>query len=278
LDSSFGTGGQVVTNWLIPIGAMSRVARADAVVVQPNGKIVAAGTAQYVIDNRFFRQDFALARYNVDGTLDSTFGVGGQVLTDFGGVALEEGLGVALQPNGKIVVAGRSRGDFALARYDTDGSLDGSFGTGGKVFTDFGGTLETARDVAVQPDGKIVAAGPGALARYNVDGSLDSSFGTGGKVLTGGVNAVAVHPNGTIVAAGAAAGVGGPDFAVLRYGKDGSLDGSFGTGGIVLTDFGRDDRGHAVAIQPDGTIVVAGVTGGRPAGPEDDFVVARYLP
>src|SRR5262245_15010196 len=150
------------------------------------------------------------------GDLDMSFGTGGKVTTDFGGH--DAALAVALQTDGKIVAAGLASvigsEDFALARDNGAGALDVSFGTGGKVTTDFAGDLDQALAVAVQTDGKIVAAGLAfvsgigenfALARYNMDGSLDMSFGTGGKVTTdfagsfGAASAVALQTDGKIV-------------------------------------------------------------------------------
>jgi len=113
------------------------------------------------------------------GDLDPTFGTGGKVVTDFGGSEFANA--VAIQTDGRIVVAGQTATDLALARYKPDGGLDPSFGTGGKVTT---GGQDFADAVAIQPNGKIVVAGGNELIRYNADGSLDSSFGTGGKVTT----------------------------------------------------------------------------------------------
>jgi uncharacterized delta-60 repeat protein len=160
LDPSFGSGGTVTTDFGLGSGF------GGALAVQSDGKIVAAGRAG---------SDFVLARYNGDGSPDAGFGSGGNVTTDFGGVVFDAAFAVALQANGKIIVAGSAfsfpAADFALARYNPDGSLDPSFGSGGKVTTDFGG-FDVAFGVALQPDGKIVAAGQGgsgsdfALARY----------------------------------------------------------------------------------------------------------------
>jgi uncharacterized delta-60 repeat protein len=137
------------------------------VAIQPNHKIVAAGFTGA-------GDDFALARYNLDGSLDTSFDGDGKVTTDFGG--LDGALGVAIQPDRKIVAAGFTGDDFSLARYNLDGSLDTSFGGDGKVTTDFGG-FDQAFEVAIQPNGSVVAAGftgdDFALARYNRDGSLD---------------------------------------------------------------------------------------------------------
>jgi uncharacterized delta-60 repeat protein len=260
LDPSFGSGGEVTTDF----GGSDS---AQAVAIQSDGKIVAAGLSG--------SGDFALVRYNPDGSPDSSFGNGGTLTTDFGGFDAASAL--AIEPDGRIVAAGRSgSGDFALARYNPDGSLDPSFGSGGKLTTDFGG-FDAAFGVALQSDGKIVAAGQGgssfdfALARYNPDGSLDASFGTGGKLTTDfaafeAATAVAIQPDGKIVTTGSTSS---GDFALVRYNVDGSLDASFG-GGIVATNFGFSSAfGGALAIQTDGKIVAAGRAG-------TDFLLARY--
>nr|MBA3382698.1 hypothetical protein [Actinomycetota bacterium] len=172
---------------------------AFAVAIQNDGRIVVGGWTGETPDG-----DFALARYNQNGVLDPTFDGDGKVTIDFGG--LEHAYALAIQSDGKIVVAGESRDesgdyDFALARLNVDGSLDtqgldrymdAPFGAGGRVTTDFNGGEDEALSVAIEPSGKIVLAGlaePNSsthdwdfgLARYNVDGGLDSSFGIGGK-------------------------------------------------------------------------------------------------
>jgi uncharacterized delta-60 repeat protein len=214
------------------------------------------------------------------GELDTSFDDDGMVTTDFGG--LDEALGVAIQADGKIVAAGRGTavGDFALARYNRDGSLDTSFDGDGKVTTDFGSPFDVALGVAIQPDGRIVAAGTAAgddfaLARYNRDGTLDTSFDGDGKVTTdfgamdAALGAPAIQPDGKIVAAGYT--TAGGDFALARYNRDGSLDTSFDGDGKVTTDFGSPfDVAAGVAMQPNGRIVAAGGDGG-------DFALARYL-
>src|SRR4029453_14887797 len=158
---------------------------------------------------------------NIDGTLDRSFGAGGKVSTDFGllqqGYSFALAHSLALQPDGRIVVAGEAtfgtfnaQADFALARYNSDGTLDSSFGTGGKVTTNVGGGRGVVSSIAVQPDGKIVAGGFArfdfALARYTPSGTVDASFGTGGEVTTNigglpdGVNTIALEPDGKIIA------------------------------------------------------------------------------
>ena len=285
LDTSFGTGGRLITNF----GGYSDAVR--SLVVQPDGKIVAAG---WTIGNP--GGDFALARYNVDSTLDMGFGIGGRVTTDFGG-GFEGVWSVALQEDGKIVAAGLTQtggiSQIALARYNSNGTLDASFGTGGRLTTAFpGASVAIAFSVAVQPDGKVVVAGwtnidggaDFALVRYTSTGTLDASFGTGGRVVTAfpdsqglsvaGVFSVAVQPDGKIVAAGDARLDGKYDFTLARYNSDGTLDAGFGAGGRVITDFaGSDDGAESVALQADGKIVAAGFTR---ASTYYDFALARY--
>ena len=164
-------------------------------------------------------------------------------------------------------------------------ALDPTFGGTGKVTTDFSGSEDSASSVAVQADGKIVAAGysyPGpdfAVVRYNSDGSLDPSFGGTGKVTTNVISwdiatSVAIQADGKIVAAGGSGSSGSiDDFALVRYNTDGSLDTSFGGTGKVTTDFGSDDSAYSVAIQADGKIVAAGSSG---AGFITDFALVRY--
>ncbi|MBI5563064.1 MAG: hypothetical protein HY894_09490 [Deltaproteobacteria bacterium] len=180
--------------------------------------------------------DFAVVRYNSDGTLDTSFGAGGSVVTDIRGYD-DYGNSLAILSDGRIVVAGDSYGlvdrDFAVVRYNSDGTLDASFGVGGKVTTDVGaGDDDYAYAVGIQSDGKIVAAGPAgngmlsdfAVVRYNTDGTLDASFGAGGMIRTDSgsidfANGLAIQPDGRIVVAGYsyAGGAGGYGFAVLRY-------------------------------------------------------------
>ena len=288
LDRSFSADGGVLTDF----GGFEE---ASAVVVQPDGKLVAAGTA-FVGGNR----DFALARYQPDGSLDTGFGSGGLVLTDFG-VGTDDGAAsLAIQPDGKLVAGGFSNAgspgdfDFALARYNPDGSLDTGFGVGGTLRTFFGGNSEGANALVIQPDGKIVAAGfsdggsPGdldfALARYNADGSLDPSFSGGGfRTFFGGssesAKALVIQPDGKLVAAGFSngGGAGDFDFAVARYSPDGNLDPSFGGGGFRTFLGGSSEGANALVIQPDGKLVAAGFSNAE--GPANfDFALVRYLP
>lgn len=303
LDTTFGSGGIVTTG--ISNGSADD---ARAVLVQPDGKLVAAGG-----------RDFAMVRYNPSGSLDTSFGSGGKVSTSLGtaGGARAAALYPAGTANaGKIVLGGfagkaSSSGswDFALARYNANGTLDTSFGNRGKVVTDFGGHYDEIDSIALQSDGKIVVAGmtlvPGsstngyqfALARYNNNGTLDSSFGSGGKVITKiasgdeWFNAVAIQPDGKIVAAGYAGGIyypGVSEIVVARYTSTGVLDtdSTAGFGPIVSTTGQRtgfavpywsgEENAYALALQPDGMIVVAGQTDTVPVNSGAHFVLARF--
>jgi uncharacterized delta-60 repeat protein len=262
LDPSFGNGGQVTTPF--PGGAW-----ASSTAIDPKGRILVTGGS----DCRKHKPGagcFALARYRPDGSLDGSFGGEGKVATHFQGGA---GAGsVALDSMGRIVVAGtRGSGSeigFAVARYRTNGKLDHSFGGDGKVNTRLRGNA-TANSVTCDPRNRIVVAGTNgggfAIARYRPNGKLDRSFGEGGKVTTGfrpetGANAVAIDPGGRIVVAGSASDLDGfySDFALARYGPNGSLDPSFGTGGKVITDLGGEDSANALAIESGGRIVAVG--------------------
>ncbi len=229
------------------------------------------------------------------GDLDPTFGSGGKVTTDFGGN--ETAWGLAVQPDGKAVVAGTRfdmgpSDDFVLARYTVSGALDPTFDGDGKVTTDFGGRSDGADDVAIQTDGKLVAAGSGftpvvrpldfALARYNRDGTLDTTFGDGGKVLTtfapnsiDSATAVVIQSDGKIVAAGHTRAGPSREFAVARYLPNGSLDPSFDGDGLAVTPISRgEDIAFDLAVQPDGKLIAAGYS--SPGG--FDLTMVRYNP
>ena len=294
LDPTFGIGGMVMTD----LNHSTDIA--NAVAVQADGKLVVVGEAYK--QNDFSGEDFVVTRYNPDGTLDTTFGRGGKVRTDFPGLAAVPS-SVVIQPDGKIVVAGGAfplftfLGNFELVRYNPNGSLDRSFGSGGIVTTTFPeGSYASA--VALQPDGKIIAAGTVfvdfiigessntdfALARYNSDGSPDATFGNGGQVSTDFVGleddafSVLIQPDGKIVAVGSA---NNPatyyDFAAARYLSNGTIDTTFGIAGKVSTDFGDQnfDRARSAALQPDGRIVAAGFAISQNGGVQN-FAVARY--
>ena len=294
LDPTFGTGGMVTTD----IGRSTDIA--NAVAVQADGKLVVVGMTYK--NNDFSGEDFAVTRYNTNGTIDPTFGRGGKVRTDFPGLAAVPS-SVVIQPDGKIVVAGGAfqlftfTGDFKVVRYNSNGSLDRTFGDGGIVTTNFP-QGSYAFDVALQADGKIIAAGtvfvnfdPGessntdfALARNNPDGTPDTTFGNGGQVSTDFVGfeddafSVLIQSDGKIVAVGSA---NDPatfyDFAAARYLSNGTIDTTFGVAGKVRTDFGDQnfDRARSAALQADGKIVAAGFAISHGGGVQN-FAVARY--
>ena len=286
LDTSLDGDGKVTIDFL------TSGDYAYATAVQTDGKIVAVGYIQPLSGG----DDFALARYHPNGSLDQTFGGDGRIITDMGFPTTSGGQAVAAQTDGKIVVAGYSyngfNDDFAILRYNADGTRDFSFGTGGKVLTDISTYAqgERAKAIAIQTDGRIVAAGQTtltagsdfALVRYLPNGALDTSFGSGGVVATdfsGGsydyANAVAIQADGKIVAAGVTSAGGSFDVAVIRYNADGTLDTTFDVDGKVVTSFSSSsDYGYAVVIQPDGRIVVAG-SANLPTS-FSDFILARY--
>ena len=268
LDTTFDGDGIVTT-------AFVDSALAYDVVIQADGKIVVAG--ETLADN----DKFALARYNSDGSLDTTFDGDGRVTTDI--CEFHDGAhGVAIQADGKIVAAGTSCEKFALARYNSDGSLDTTFDGDGFVTTVLtGATAAALFDLAIQSDGKIVGvglrcSGAGcleeegvidaadiALARYNSNGSLDTTFGGDGIVTTDfvsgssdGAHDVAIQADGKIVVAGGSDG----KFALARYNVDGTLDTTFDGDGLVTTapPGATDAMLSGLAIQSDGKIVGVG--------------------
>lgn len=264
LDVTFGNAGKV-------LGA---AVSADTcpVLVQPDGKIVVGGnTAGY---------DFQLVRYNADGSVDNTFGNNGVVTTDLGGTDLMSALAIeTVQVTGQsvpqtyIVAVGSSNDRaFAVARYNlADGSLDATFGNGGKVLSQFPGfSFDDAHSVAIRADGDIIVGGTVtggtssfALAAYRPDGSPDPTFGTNGlatpgtSVPPGGLNAITVLPDGSILGAGQAA-TSGNDAVLVRFKADGSLDTAFGNNGIADAGPGN---GQALAALSDGSAIMAGLTG-----------------
>lgn len=304
-DPTFGGAGGV----LVPFdpNGLSYLSNTK-VVVQSDGAIVIVGAAQISPSGE---RDFAVARLLADGSMDSSFGVGGETMVpfDLGGPPFrDEAHSVALQPDGKIVVAGSAEiewgdWDFAVARLNPDGSLDGTFGVGGKttVWFDLAGPLyDAAYGLAIQPDGKIILVGTAeeagdpylqmAAARLDTNGDLDLSFSEGGKNVIafdlGGLNRdfatdVAIQRDGKIVIAAAIDNPIAQSFAAVRLDQNGNLDGSFGQGGVVMIPFGGDafdqDVALAVAIQPDDRIVLVGYATPFEGGSRD-FAVARLLP
>ncbi len=275
LDTSFSGDGLVTTDFS---GTTSD--EANAVAIQADGKIVVAGRAG--------ANGFAVARYNTNGTLDTTFSGDGKVITNIGSEASANG--IAIQADGKIVVVGKAAASgsslFGVVRYNADGSLDLPFGgccTNGIVLTNASGTgSDEAKAVAIQADGKIVVTGAPnfTLARYNTNGTLDTTFSGDGEVTTpglGAAGAVAIQADGKIVVAGTG-NAPGPSggLAVARYNSTGGLDGTFSGDGIANATIGCFAAAHAIAIQKsNGRIVTAGSTLCIEAG-TSSFALARY--
>jgi uncharacterized delta-60 repeat protein len=305
LDPTFGNGAGYVTT--SPTNGADVV---HAALIQPDGKILAAGTVMIVTVKKNYSvldaQDFGVVRYNANGSLDTSFGSGGQALASFGSVNLNPSVknpsvwanayAAALYPqagtvnDGKIVLSGAetvstgssTQGFVVLARFNTNGTLDTTFGNQGEVTTSPGSSGAEGA-VAVQPDGKIVAAWGSStgfeLARYNPNGSLDTTFGSGGEVATSFgqrsyANALLLQPDGKLIAFGD----NSSSWEVVRYNPNGSLDTSFGTGGIVSGPSGTSSssNGASAALYPAGTanagkIVVDGWTA-------TGWGMARYNP
>lgn len=279
LDTSFDGDGKVTA-------AVGRISSISDVAVQSNGKIVIVGT---FISNSG-TGDFITVRFNSDGSLDTNFDGDGIVITTVTSSG-DQAYTVALQTDGKIVVGGYAAigintSGFALVRYNSDGSLDTTFGDQGKVIKAI--TNPEAQDriysIVVQPNGKIVGAGislgssiNSALARFNPDGSLDNSFGVGGKVITSVsprddlISDITLQSDGKLVVSGYHWGNETYyDFFAGRYNSDGTSDSSFGIGGFAFTAFSTgEERANAVALQPDGKIITVGNGAGG-------FIILRY--
>lgn len=279
LDMSFDGDGIVTTH----IGAFDII---TSIVIQPDGKIVAAGYTRDAANN----SQIVIARYTPTGILDLSFDGDGIVITSIGPISYASDL--AIQSDGKIVVAGTTLKvtdyDFVIARYTTAGVLDISFDGDGIVTTDFSVSDDRLSAIAIQADGKIVVAGSVedqlvytdiALARYTVTGALDNTF-DGDGIVTTTFNTYAyatdltIQPDGKIVAAGATYMGSNFDFAVARYTINGALDNSFDFDGKVTTPIGTgDNRALSVALQADGKILVGGIAA---MASINDFALVRY--
>ena len=293
LDTSFGDGGIVTT--IFPQGSY-----AFDLALQSDGKIIAAGTVFVDFDpGEMSDTDFALARYNPDGTPDATFGSGGQISTDFLGHE-DDAFSVLIQPDGKIVAVGSANDpatfyDFAAVRYLSNGTIDTTFGVAGKVHTDFGDqNFDRARSAALQPDGRIVAAGFAishgggvqnfAVARYTSSGVLDTTFSRDGKTQIDFGNCcqsatkVLLQSDGKIITVGGSNGESSDDdFLLARLNPRGSVDATFGVGGRVRTSFGDLNGGaNGAAFQADGKIVAVGFQANFNSQ-RANFALARYL-
>ena len=287
---------------------------ARSVTVQADGKILVGGYSTN--PSGYYR--FALVRYNIDGSLDTTFDTDGKVTTELNGYYNHDvGQSVTFQSDGKILVGGYSGSDFALVRYNTDGSLDTSFDGDGKLTTDIAGNYDQGNSVIVQADGKIVVGGYGtaysynpynyyynssytndfAVVRYNADGSLDTSFNGSGLVTTN-INStvyyntqdygqsVVVQSDGKLIVGGTSYDqyTGIYNFSLVRYNTDGSLDTGFDGDGKLQTSINNNAQAQSIALQADGKILVAGYSNAYSYNPyygnsySSDFTLVRYNP
>ncbi|RMD48632.1 MAG: T9SS C-terminal target domain-containing protein [Ignavibacteria bacterium] len=271
LDATFDSDGKVFTS------LSSGDDRGNSIAIQSDGKILVGGL--------YNGSDFVIVRYNSDGSLDTTFDTDGYVTTDFQ-AQQDEVSKVLLQNDGNVVAIGTVRTssgkDIGLARYNTNGSLDTSFDSDGKVSTDFSGGFDYGTSGALQSDGKIVVVGTASISgndlcllRYNSNGSLDTSFDSDGKAIFNidfRINYgkdVAVLSDGKILALALTSG-GDLYINLLRLNSDGSKDLTFGTDGQQDIDFFGDDRANSLAVQSDGKIVIGGKT-----NINNNFFVAR---
>lgn len=278
LDTNFNGSGIVTTSIRVD-------SRAASVALQADNKLVAVG---FATDSTPSQSIFAVVRYNQDGSLDTDFKGTGIVTTAIG--TSNSGQAVLLQPDGKIIVAGTSSSQIAALRYTTTGDLDTDFNGTGVVTTPIGSSSEGTSAV-LQRDGKIVVAGSSgtdtntdfALVRYQSDGALDKTFNGTGIVTTDissrfdEAYAVAIQPNNKIIVAGVSDfGMYTGDFAMVRYNSDGSLDTTFGRGGIITTTIsGNRDWARDISIQSDGKIVAVGAE--NVVGTDVNFAIVRYI-
>lgn len=269
-------------------------------IIQPDGKILMCG---WTLDGDTIG-NILIVRAMSDGTIDSTFGDGGKVQANYNGNG-EKAFALALQEDGRIVIAGQEylyphhKYDFVLLRLLSDGTPDSTFGNAGWVITDLGSENEFITSLAVQADGKIIAAGrieittgPGAgnadfaMVRYLQDGTLDTQFGISGLVQTTFFNspntfdeahAIAILPSGNILLGGF---TNHTVLALSRYNSNGSLDSTFGEYGLVTTDVGKGRSGYinTIRLLQDGRFLVGGPLADRIHPWESDMGMARYMP
>ncbi len=278
LDSSFGNAGTAM-------GTMGISSEARCVALQSDGKIIAAGQNKILRDGAYIYR-IVLVRFDQNGTIDTTFGDNGFVVTESETGTQAAANSIAVYDDDKIAVAGTTVDDFMVVRYTSSGLLDTSFGENGIVTTNVGGSVDMAYGIVLQKDGKLVVSGEGGtcnsrdfiVVRYMDDGSLDTSFGANGIVTTdvgsqdfGGV--VSLQKDGKIDVAGRSWDGNIYTISLMQYNADGTLDSTFGAGGIVITKLREYAEANAIAIQSDGKILL---TGGSDDGSNTDFALVRY--
>jgi uncharacterized delta-60 repeat protein len=279
LDTAFNTTGYTVTL----VGAGNDFGQ--SVAIQSDGKILLGGYSRIGATD-----DFAIARYHSNGSLDTTFNATGIVTTAIG-VGHDIGSSIAVQPDGKILLGGNAviggNTDFAVARYHANGSLDTTFNSTGFVTTAIGVSADDGYSLVIQSDGKILLGGATfigatyyyAIARYHSNGSLDTTFNSTGSVTTAlGTDdtgyGLALQPDGKILLGGTVFVGGNNDVGVARYHSNGSLDTTFNVSGFVTTTIvASSDFGRCLALQPDGKILLGGYAWN---GANYDFALARY--
>ncbi len=283
LDASFGVAGV-----LPPVFVPNAGNVAPSLALLPDGKFLLAGTCFDLGDN-----DFCVFRFNADGNIDGTFANGGSVITPIG-IADDRARTMLTQPDGKIVVAGTCNNgvdsDFCAVRYLSNGTLDATFGTAGKVITAFSNRDDVVGAIALQPDGKLVLAGScnnGTVEdvcalRYGINGALDASFGSGGKLITvvgtgySATRAVALQPDGNLLVAAecvTSVSVSKIDFCTLRVNANGTLDTSFGASGTLVTSINTGNNYvSAMTLQSDGKFILGGFCA---VSGQVDFCAAR---
>jgi len=280
IDQTFGTSGFVKTN----PGAGGNFFDME---IQSDGKIICVGEYGVLAMNNY--SDFAIVRYKADGTLDNTFSNDGIQNVDFGGYN-DFAYSVFIQADGKIIVTGASNAlnspiyDIAAVRLQSNGSLDLSFGSNGKILTSIKQGQDFATDCIVQSDGNILIAGisnydgkdHAFVMRYLNNGTLDNTFGNNGisefiSPLSVGIFSISLQSNGKIIISGNAKNGNNSDFFICRFNTNGVLDQTFGNAGFVTTNFGTDsDVGRKSLIQADGKLVISGTA-------FNQFAIARYL-
>jgi uncharacterized delta-60 repeat protein len=276
LDTTFGTGGKLIQD----IG--TALDFGHSLVIQPDGKILLGGYCQISYSR------FCIARFNSEGTIDTTFGSSGKVIQNIGSFYGDLGYSLAIQPDGKILLGGScdngSNFDFCIARFNSDGTLDTTFGSIGEAIQPIGSAGDHGYSLAIQTDGKILLGGSCGsglnldfcIARFNSNGTLDTSFGSSGKViqpLGSSYNigkSLAIQPDGKILLGGSC----NYKFCIARFNSNGTLDTTFGSSGKVIQPIGSDsDWGSSLTIQPDGKILLGGYCYN---GSYYDFCIARF--
>jgi uncharacterized delta-60 repeat protein len=278
LDTTFGGTGKV-----LPAGSAL-----GAVALQKDGKIITAGSVRVVVSN-LNTSDIRISRHLPNGSLDRTFDGDGIAQISFDEFNTETIRRILVQPDGRILLAGDSASQMLLARLNTNGSLDPTFGSNGRLITTLGGNrYSSARAIALQSDGRIVVAGVtgdtgtvvrSGLARFASDGSADPTFGIGGRVTTvisstgSGFNDVQIQADGKLVAGGWAGMPDNRGFALARYRTDGSLDTGFnGTGWIAVAPGPGISEVFGIGLQANGAIITAGQVLGEY---DYDFLITR---